>query len=116
MATGTYRVLELAAWTAPLLWTVPWALFRGENAHGGYVWWGQVHIGGLIVLVLAALSLRSYLWRTLRADRVRSGRRHLATQAALVGMVVILNWLSFQTGLARHDPPDSLSEFLWSDP
>ncbi len=116
MTSKSYRTLEATAWAAPVVWAVPWARFRGENAHGGYVWWGQVHLVGLVVFVLAALSLRTYLWRTRDGVGVISSRAHLVSQVALVGVVVILNWLSFQTGMARHHPPASLSEFLWSDP
>lgn len=110
------RLLGLMAWTAPLAWAIPWALFRGENAHGGYVWWGQVHNGGLTILLLAAISLRAYLWRTRGTSGDRSFGMHLAGQVALVGVTVIVSWLSFQTGMAMHDPPESVSQFLWGEP
>jgi hypothetical protein len=75
-----------------------------------------VHNSVLIVLVLAALSLRTYFWRTRMPGRGGSVGTHLVTQFVLVAVVVIVNWLSFQTGMAMHEPPDSLNEFLWSDP
>jgi hypothetical protein len=116
MPTLTYRLLGAAAWVVPLLWTVPWALIRGEFAHGGYVWWQQVHIGGLLLLVVVALAARTHLWRRRRSQHPRSVGAHVFGQSALVVLVMAASWLSFQTGLARHHPPESLSEFLWSDP
>lgn len=112
----TDRLLGGLAWIIPLLWTVPWALFRGEFAHGGFVWWGQVHIGVLLLLVLVALAVRTYLWRRRHSQPPRPVGAHVLGQFGLVLLVVIANWLSFQTGLARHHPPESLGEFLWSDP
>ena len=116
MANRTDRLVEALTWVVPLLWTVPWALFRGEFAHGGYVWWQQVHIGGLLLLVAAALATRMYLWRRRSSQQPRALGAHLLGQSALVLLVMVANWLSFQAGLARHQPPQSLSEFLWSDP
>ena len=107
---------EVVAWATPLMWTIPWGLFRGEYAHGGHVWWRHVHLGGLLVLVTLALILRRFLWRRLHGTGKRSRRIHLTGQAALLALATIASWLSFQTGLALHIRPASLNEFLWGEP
>lgn len=112
----TDRILEALAWIIPMLWAMPWALFRGAFAHGGFVWWERMHIGGLILLVLAALTVRTNLWRRRHARPPRSVGAHVLDQSVLVLLVVLANWLSFQAGIALHHPPESLSEFLWSAP
>jgi hypothetical protein len=110
------RVVQLATWAGPLLWTIPWATFRGLCAHGGYLWWKTVHFRGLLVLLVLGLVVRSGIWWTRRGRPRVSARAHVAAQGSLVAVVVIVTWISFQTGLALHDPPDSLGDFLWQVP
>lgn len=102
--------IVLAAWLATAAWTVPWAVFRGENAHGGYVWWQRVHHGGLVLLLFPTVVLiaRGAIWN----DR---NTRVLAAAGFAISLF-LATWLAFQVGLARHAPPGSVAEFLLNEP
>lgn len=105
------RVLILTAtWLLPLGWTVVWGVFRGAYAHGGFVWWDDAHHAGLLVLGLAALGLH---WRQ---GGPWPSRELVALGLAPAGLLLMVTWLSFQCGLAVHDPPDSVSAFLFDEP
>jgi hypothetical protein len=105
------RILFLTAgWLLPLAWTILWGVFRGTYAHGGFGWWQQVHHGGLVGLGAFALWLH---WR-------QGGPLQLREMAALAAgsasLLLLVTWLSFQAGLAVHEPPASVSGFLFDEP
>jgi hypothetical protein len=94
----------------PLAWTVLWGVFRGAYAHGGFVWWQTVHHLGLALLGLFAFALNWRLTGPLRPHQL------LALGASSAGALLLLTWLSFQTGLALHLSPTSVSSFLFDEP
>jgi len=114
MSDRIARRVSAAAWLAPLVWVAAWGLFRGAFAHGGYVWWETVHVYGALALLVCSIVSQRFVWKR------RGGRGTVvafgASQAALVTVVLVANWLCFQTGLACHCTPTSISEFFWQDP
>lgn len=96
----------LFVWVPGALWGVGWGLLRGALAHGGYVWWEVVHHGGLFILLLTALLLSSAT-----PFRIAARAKVLLTFSIVVG-----TWLSFQIGLALHQRPESVADFLLNEP
>ena len=105
----TRRFVPIAVtWLVPLSWTVLWGLFRGENAHGGFVWWRDVHYGGL--LLLSALA-------TVLTKREPNHIPKLLRNSVVAGSALVFaTWLAFQAGLAKHQPPDSIIAFVLNEP
>lgn len=109
------RLVVFAAWAVTLAWTVCWGLFRGQFAHGGYVWWENVHGWGLTLLLLLCISITAVRWRT-RPILAASALWHVVLQLSMILGVLVSTWLSFQTGLAIHESPDSFHDFFWNEP
>lgn len=104
-------------WLLPLAWTILWGVFRGFFAHGGFVWWQYAHHVGLALLGLFAYSLHLFAYSLHRGsgEPLRPHQR-FALAATAASVLLVLTWLSFQTGLALHVPPVSVSSFLFDEP
>lgn len=105
------RILVLTTgWLVPLAWTMLWGLFRGAYAHGGFGWWQYAQYAGSTGFGLLAFGVH---WRL--GGPFQPGEL-LAVGAVATGLLLAVGCLAFQTGLAIHDPPSSLSEFLFAEP
>jgi len=99
-----------AGWLLPLAWTILWGTFRGAYAHGGFIWWRHAHYAGLALLAAFALWLRRRLGRRLQI------REWLTVSTVFASLLLGSTYLAFQAGLAVHEPPASLSGFLFDEP
>lgn len=105
------RILVLTAGCLlPLAWTILWGTFRGAYAHGGFLWWRDAHYAGLVLLTAFALWLHRRLGGGLRV------REWLTVIAVFASLLLGSTYLAFQAGLAVHEPPASLSGFLFDEP
>lgn len=103
-------LIVTAGWLLPLGWTVLWGVFRGAYARGGFVWWLHAHYAGLTLLGLLAFGLHRKHGGPLQL------REMLTLGASSASLLLVLTWFAFQAGLAVHDPPRSLSGFLFDEP
>jgi hypothetical protein len=99
-----------------VVWTISWGLFLGSHAHGVHDWWEHVQLGGLFVLVPLAFLRSSTIWRRRGPPTAFGIATLVLSQVGMVLVVFLSTWLSFQMGLALHEPPGSLSNFLWNKP
>lgn len=105
------RILVLTiGWLLPLGWTIVWGVFRGAYAHGGFGWWQHAHHAGLAVFSLFAL------WVHWRHGGPFQSCELLTIGAVSTSLLLVVGWFAFQAGLAVHDPPSSLSGFLFDQP
>jgi hypothetical protein len=102
--------------------TVAWAtgsgIYLGEFAHGGYIWVRNLLNGILCALVLSTIGVFGAGSRVLpsaSAHRTRI-RARLFPISEFVLFVLVVRWLSFQTGLALHHPPHGIWEFFTAVP
>jgi hypothetical protein len=105
------RILVLTAgWLIPLGWTIVWGVFRGAYAHGGFGWWQHAHHAGLALFGAFAF------WVHWRNGGPFQSRELLTVGFVATGLLSIVGWFAFRVGLAGHDPPSSITGFLFDEP